>query len=100
MKMVVGVVRETCLARILKDLENISIRNVTLAEVKGIGEQITLFKAYAIHKVILIAVSDEKADEVANIIVQSARTGSAGDGMVVVCPVDYMVKIRTTEKIE
>ncbi len=100
MKMVVGVVRATYLQKILEELDNIEIRNVTIAEVKGIGEQITIFKAYAIHKVIMIIVPDAKADEVANVILQSARTGSAGDGIVVVCPVDYMLKIRTAERAE
>ena len=100
MKMVMGVVRATCLERLVMELETINIRNMTIAEVKGIGEQITLFKAYAIHKVILIIMQDEKADEVADVILQSARTGSAGDGIVAVCPVDYMVKIRTAERSE
>jgi nitrogen regulatory protein P-II 1 len=54
---------------------------------------------YSIHDRIKIVVADEKADEAANIILEHAATGLAGDGLVAVAPVDYAVKIRTKERL-
>ncbi len=100
MKMVMGIVRTTCLERIVENLAAMEIRDVTITKVKGIGEQITLYKAYAIHNVVLVIVADEKVDQVTNLIIEAARTSSAGDGIVTVCPVDYMIKIRTLKRME
>ncbi len=98
MKIVVGVIRSTALERTVKDLAKIDIKNLTITEVKGIGEQIDPFTSIADHKVLLSIVPDEKADGVAQVILNAARTGFAGDGIIVVCPVDYMIKIRTSER--
>jgi nitrogen regulatory protein P-II 1 len=100
MKMVIGVIRSNCLKNIVKELEKINIREMTISEVKGIGEQATIFNAYAIHNLILIIVPDEKVSEVEDIMLEHAREGIAGDGIVAVCPVDYMVKIKTKERLE
>jgi nitrogen regulatory protein PII len=37
-------------------------------------------------------------DEVTGVIVQHGKTGFAGDGLIGVYPMDYMIKIRTGEK--
>ncbi len=99
MKMVVAVVRTTSLEHIVKALEKIGIRSMTISEIKGMGEQVTLTNPYTVHDRIEIIVPDEKADEVARMIFEQARTGLPGDGLVAVLPVDSMTKIRTGEKI-
>ncbi len=100
MKMVIGIVRATCLGRAVKELEKINVRCMTISAVKGIGEQVTLNKPYAIHNMIQIIVPDEKVDEVNNVIVNFTRTGMAGDGIVAVSPIDYMIKIKSKERLE
>lgn len=98
--MIMAIVRTTGLERIVKSLEEEGIRSVTVSEVKGTGEQVQIFKPYTIHKRLDIIVPDEKADMVTSIILEQAHTGFAGDGLIAVFPVDYIVRIRTKSKID
>lgn len=100
MKMVMAVIRTSCLESVIKSLEYMGIRGVSISEVKGIGEQVQLFKPYTIHSRIELVVPDEKTGRVSEIITEHAHTSIAGDGLVAVLPVDYMIKIRTKERIE
>jgi nitrogen regulatory protein PII len=98
MKIVTAFVRTTSLEDIVKSLQGIGVRSMTISEIQGIGEEVSLNKPYTIHDRIDIVVPDEKADDVVNIILEHGRTGLAGDGLIVVQPADYAVKIRTKEK--
>ncbi len=98
MKMITAVVRTTALEHIVKKLEQLGIRSLAISEIKGTGEEVPLFKHYAIHERIEIIVPDEKADEAANLILEDAGTGLPGDGIIAVSPVDYLLKIRTRER--
>ncbi len=100
MKMVVGIVRTTCLKKVLKELDDIGIRNLTVSKIEGIGEQITLRKSYAVHDMIQIIVPDEKVNQVTDVILQHAHSGLAGDGIITVIPIDYMIRLRTKERLE
>lgn len=99
MKMITAIVRTTSLERIVKDLEKIKIRNLTISNVKGIGEQVSLFNPYSIHDMIQIIAPDERVDEIEKIILTCAHTGLAGDGIIFVSPIDSLIKIRTKEKV-
>ncbi len=100
MKMVTAIIRTTALERIVKALETIGVRGLTISVVKGTGQEVSLFRPYTIHDRIEIIVPDEKADEVAKVIFDQAATGLAGDGIVAVHSLDYAVKIRTGEKMK
>ncbi len=100
MKLVKAIVRTTSLERIVKSLQGIGIRHMTMYEVKGIGEQVQSFNPYTIHKMIEIIVPDERADEVSAVILENAHAGIPGDGLIGVLPVDFMIKIQTREKVE
>ena len=100
MKMVIAIIRTTCLEGIVKSLETIGIRGITIFEIKGTGEQVQLYKPYTIDDKIEIIVPDERVDEVTNIILEHAHTGFAGDGLIAVCPVECMIRIRTRERFE
>lgn len=100
MKMVTAFIRTTSLERIVKSLEDIGIKGMTISEIKGIGQQLRLNNPYTLHDRIDVIVPDEKADDVANVILEHARTGLAGDGLIAIHPVNCVIKIRTGEKIE
>ena len=100
MKLVKAVVRTTSLERIVKSLQDMGVKHMTIFEVKGIGEQVQLFSPYTIHKMVQIIVPDEEAEAVANTIMDYAHTGFAGDGLIVVMPVDFIIKVQTKEKVE
>jgi nitrogen regulatory protein P-II 1 len=45
-----------------------------------------------------LVVTEEKADEVIKVIVESARTGEMGDGKIFVSDVSRCIRIRTGEE--
>jgi nitrogen regulatory protein P-II 1 len=97
-KTIVAIVRTDTLGEMVRALEERGISGMTITEIKGIGEEVRLYKPYTIHNRIEIIVSDEKVDEITGVIVRHARTGFAGDGIIGVYPMEYMIKIRTGEK--
>jgi nitrogen regulatory protein P-II 1 len=99
MKLVTAIVRTTSLQHVVQRLEKIGIKGLTISEVKGVGEEVRLNNPYSIHDRIEIMVPDAKADEVAGVIAEHAATGLAGDGIVMVSPMDYAIKIRTKERL-
>jgi nitrogen regulatory protein PII len=44
-----------------------------------------------------IVCANEEVERIKNLVIENARTGYKGDGIVVVSPVDEVVKIRTGE---
>ncbi len=100
MKMITAIVRSASLESIVKSLLDKSVRGMTITEVKGVGEQMQLLNPYSIHSRIEIIIPEDVANDVANIILEHAHTGEAGDGLIAVLPVERMLKIRTKKKVE
>jgi len=100
MKLIKAFIKTTSAGKVIKALDQIGIKNISISEVKGIGEQIEIFKSYTVHSRLEIIVPDEKAGQVSDTILKNAHTGLAGDGLIAVSPVDYIIKIRTMEKME
>ena len=82
----------------MKSLEERGIRGMTITQIKGTGREVRLYRPYTIHNRIEVIVSDEKVEEVTSVILQHGKTGFAGDGLIGVYPMEYMIKIRTGEK--
>jgi nitrogen regulatory protein P-II 1 len=99
MKKITAIVRTSALERIIRSLQEGGIRSLTISEVKGIGDQVHLFSPYEIHSRLEIIVSEDRAQEVADAILEEAHTGFAGDGIIAVSPMDYMIKIRSRKKM-
>lgn len=100
MKIVTAIIRTTSLEGVVKALQDIGIRGITISKIKGIGEQVKLNNPYTFHDRIEILVPDEKTDEAVNAILEYAHTGLSGDGLIAVYPVERMIKIRTRESVE
>ena len=100
MKMISAIVRTSCLEGIVKSFEDAGVKGMTISEVKGIGEQVQLFKPYTIHSRVEVIAPDEKVEKVSRIILEHAHTGLAGDGLIAVSPIDYMIKVRTKERLD
>jgi len=88
-------------------LIKIGVPGMSITEMRGFGRQRGHTEVYRgaeytidlIPKVRLdILVDDLMADHVAETIVQTARTGSIGDGKVWITPVDTVIRIRTGER--
>jgi len=99
MKLVSAVVRTMSLERIVKSLETAGVKHLTIFEIKGVGEQVQLFTPYSVHRMIQVIIPDERVHEITSVIVDNAHTGLAGDGFIVVLPVEHMINIQTMESM-
>ena len=99
MKLVRAIVRTVCLDHVVKSLEEAGFKELTISEVKGVGDEARMNKPFTIHNKIEIILRDEEAEAAANINLEHTRTGLAGDGILFVVPLDYAVKIRTKERL-
>jgi nitrogen regulatory protein P-II 1 len=107
MKQIEAVIKPFKLDEVKEALMKVGIQGMTISEVKGFGRQKGHTELYRgaeytvdfLPKVkIQILVPDDKAAEVVEAILQSARTGKIGDGKIFVTPAEEVVRIRTGEK--
>ncbi|MEY4444585.1 MAG: hypothetical protein RL301_664 [Actinomycetota bacterium] len=107
MKLITATVKPQKLESVKDALQSIGVQGMTVYEVSGFGRQGGHTEVYrgAEYKVTLLpkvrieaVVDDNKVDEVINVIVKTASTGSIGDGKVWVSPVDEIVRVRTGER--
>ena len=106
MKLVTAIIKPFKLDEVREALSAIGVQGITVTEVKGFGRQKGHTELYrgAEYVVDLLpkvkietVVPDEIADQVADVIVQAARTGKIGDGKVWISPVEKIIRIRTGE---
>ncbi len=107
MKMVQAVIKHTKLDAVQKALTAIDVHGITLTEAKGFGRQKGHTEVYRgaeyqvrfLPKVkIEIATTDEKLEEVLEVIQSAARTGDIGDGKIFVFDMKDVIRIRTGER--
>ncbi len=102
-----AIIRPDRLKSVKQALTEVGINAMTIANVKGRGEQAGLeftartglFRIDELPKVkIEVFIEDEDEDKVIDAILASARTGEMGDGKIFVSPVTRALKIRTGEE--
>jgi len=107
MKKIEAVIKPFKLDDVKEALNEIGIQGMTIIEVKGYGRQKGHKEIYRgaeyvvdfIPKVkIEIVVDAERADQVVEAILESAKTGKIGDGKIFVLPVEEAIRVRTGEK--
>ena len=107
MKQIEAIIKPFKLDEVKEALTKIGIQGMTTTEVKGFGRQkghTELYRGaeYAVDflpKVkIQILVPDDKASQVVDTVVKTARTGKIGDGKIFIVPVEEVIRIRTGEK--
>jgi nitrogen regulatory protein P-II 1 len=106
MKKVEAIIQPYRLETVKDALHEISVKGITVTEVKGFGRQKGIREVYRgmeynvdfIPKVKLeIITPDEKAQTVIDTIIMNARTGKIGDGKIFVYPISEVIRIRTGE---
>ncbi|MBI4689132.1 MAG: P-II family nitrogen regulator [Nitrospirae bacterium] len=109
MKKIEAVIKPFKLDEIKDVLNKLGIQGMTITEVKGFGRQKGHTELYRgteyivdfIPKIkIEIIVPDNIADEVANVIEKTAKTGKIGDGKIFISNVDDVIRIRTGQRGE
>jgi nitrogen regulatory protein P-II 1 len=107
MKNVVAMIRPAKLEGVKKALEAAGFASMTISEVKGRGQQMGIIQQWRgqeyrvdiLPKVkVEVVVPDDQVDRLVDLIVNSARTGSIGDGKIFVMPVEKAIRIRTGEE--
>lgn len=106
MKMVNAIIKPFKLDEVREALADLGVAGMTVMEVRGFGRQKGHTELYRgaeysvdfVPKVRLeIAVSDDLADQVIEVITRVARTGTLGDGKIFVFDLLDTVRIRTGE---
>jgi len=107
LKKIEAIIREDKLSDVKEALREIGIVGLNVFEIRGHGRQggITLAGRSGSYQVdmlpkmqVNIILSEQNLDEVLKIILDSAYTGEAGDGLIFVYPVDEAIRIRTRER--
>ena len=103
MKLISGVVRPDKLEQVKAALERIHVIGMTVTEVRDHWPQnhgTTVWKGheytlgFSIKMAIELTVHDDDVHDVVNVIIDTARTGHAGDGHVSVVPIEHRYNIR------
>jgi nitrogen regulatory protein P-II 1 len=106
-KKIEAIIREEALDTVKDALKEIGIVGMNVVEVRGHGRQGgielswrgTSYRMDLIPKIqVNIVLSDHNVERTIETIIQAARTGKEGDGIIFVYPVDDVVRIRTGER--
>ena len=109
MKKIQAVIKPFKLEEVKYALNEIGVKGMTVAEVRGFGRQRGHREVYRgaeyqvdfVPKIKLdVVVSEAMADQVIDVITKSAYTGKVGDGKIFVWPVESVTRIRTGESGE
>jgi len=107
MKLITAIVKPGKVDDIKKALQIAGVHGMTVSETRGFGRQKGHTEIYRgaeytvdfIPKVrIEVLVDDKDSAEILNLIVDTANSGSIGDGKVWVTPVETVVRVRTGER--
>jgi len=107
MRKIEAIIKPFKLDEVKEALHGIGIQGMTVTEVKGFGRQKGHTELYRGAEYVVdflpkikveIAVKDEMADKVVQVIVQAANTGRIGDGKIFVMPIEEVIRIRTGER--
>ena len=109
MKRISAIVRPEKLEPLKDALFQANVHGMTISQVQGCGSQHGWKEYYRGSEVLMnmvpklkfeIVVRDDEVDSLVALIVETARTGSVGDGKIFVSPVEQIIRIRTGEKDE
>src|SRR2546423_12382136 len=109
MKLIIAIIKPFKLEEVKLALNTAGVEGMTITEVKGFGRQKGHTEIYrgseytvdCLPKVkVEVAVQDELAWHVIDVIEAAAHTGKIGDGKIFVVPLEEVVRIRTGERSE
>ncbi len=109
MKLLVCVISPKKTDQVKKALWEAGVRGVTLSEASGYGYQKVQVEAVkgADYKVqfqprvrVEIALPDDEAEKVVELLLETVRTGRIGDGKFFILPLEDVIRVRTGERGE
>ena len=109
MKLVTAVINPFKMDDVRAALSDIGVQGITVTEVKGFGRQRGHTELYRGAEYVVdflpklkleIAVSDDLAERVIEVIRETAASGRIGDGKIFVSSIERAIRIRTGEEGE
>ena len=106
MKLVTAIVKPFRLDDVRNALSEVGIQGMTVSEVKGFGRQRGHTELYRGAEYVVdflpkakieVAVSDDLVERTVEAIIDSAKTGTVGDGKIFVTEIHQVWRIRTGE---
>lgn len=97
LKLVVAIIRTHVLELVEERLREMGVRGLTVTRAKGFGAHANFFSAdWLVDQVkIEIYLEQDRAESIAQAILDSAHSGSRGDGIVTILPVEKVYSVRT-----
>ena len=106
MKLISAIIKPFKLDDVREALSELSIKGMTVTEIKGFGRQKGHTELYRGAEYVVdflpkikieVAVDDDRVEEIIGAISKAANTGKIGDGKIFVFELDQVVRIRTGE---
>jgi len=99
---ITAIVRRERLADIEKGLVELGLGGITVTPVKGFGEYANYFRGDFLvpHVRLEIFTTPDQVEALTGVILNVASTGSAGDGLIAVLPVEEVIRVRTKQRAE
>ncbi len=107
MKLITAIIKPAKVDDIKTALQESGVKGMTVSETRGFGRQGGHSEVYRgaeytvdlIPKVrIEILAEDAEVENIINVILVNANTGSIGDGKIWVTPIESVVRVRTGER--
>ena len=107
MKKIEAIIRPAKVGDVYAALGNAGCPGLTVSEIEGQGTQKGVEQEFRGKKYrtplmtkakIEIIANDEDVDRLVDVICEAALTGKAGDGKILVSPVEDVIRIRTRER--
>jgi nitrogen regulatory protein P-II 1 len=107
MKKIDAIIQPYKLEDVKEALKNIGVEGITASEVRGHGRQKGHTEMYRGQEYVVdflpkmkleIVTSDDRVDEILDVLCTAARSGRIGDGKIFVTPVEQAVRIRSGER--
>ena len=107
MKLITAILKPVKLDEVKIALQAIGVKGMTVSEASGVGRQLGRTEVYRgaeytvnlIPKVRLeVIVNNDEVDAVVSAIVDTAKSGTIGDGKVWVTAIEEVIRVRTGER--
>ena len=97
LRLVVAIIRTAALEADEERLQQMGVRGLTVTRAKGFGAHANLFsRDWLVDQVkIEIYLEQNAAESIAQAILDTAHSGSPGDGIVAIHPVEKVYSVRT-----
>ena len=95
--LVTGVIRSERLLQVERAVQDLGVSGVSVSRVKGYGEYADFFTSdwMSTHVRIEVITAADRAEAIVDCILEAASSGTRGDGIVTLTPIESVWRIRT-----